>query len=188
MLLAGCTGDSAPAVITGATDRASTRLPNFGDPGELEETLVAFGKCVEKRFPIVMRFRADAFIGLTTEVGSQREEDGERVDSEVADCMGQFDLERRLSAYQSEHPVSGAAQRELVEAFISCASAVSTEVSDLVSGADLSSHYSVMTFLSELRPRNAGLTADELIAVSECESQMTGPERVFSGGHPWFTP
>jgi len=188
VLLAGCTGDTAPTVITGATDRTSTRLPNFGDPGELEETLVAFGECVEKRFPIVMRFRADAFIGLTTEVGSQREQDGERVDSEVADCMGHFDLERRLSAYLSEHPISGADQRKLVEDFISCASAVSPVVSDLVSEADVSSHNSVMTFLSELRPQNAGLTADELIAVSDCESEMTGSERVFSEGHPWFTP
>jgi len=176
------------AGITGATDRASTRLPNFGDPEELEETLVALGECVEKRFPIVMRFRADAFIGLTTEVGSQREEDGERIDSEVADCMGHFDLERRLSAYLSEHAISGADQRKLVEDFISCARAVSPEVSDLVSEAALNSHNSVMTFLSELRPQNEVLPADELIAVSDCESEMTGPERVFSEGHPWFTP
>jgi hypothetical protein len=188
LLLAGCTADTARPVITAATDRASTRLPNFGDPGELEETLVAFGECVEKLFPIVMRFRADRFIGLTTEVGSQREEDGDRVDTVVADCMGQLDLERRLGAYQGEHPISGADQREMVEDFISCAGAVSPEVSDLVSGADVSSHNSVMVFLSELRPQNAGLAEDELMALSDCESEMTGPERVFSEGHSWFTP
>ena len=185
-LAAGCTGDSEITVTTEATDRVSTRLPNFGDPGELEEALVAFGECVEESFPIVMRFRADAFIGLATEVGSQRREDGDRVDSEVADCMGQFDLDRRLSAYQSEHPISPADQRQLVEDFISCASTISPEMSDLVSGANLSSHNSVMSFISELL--NAGLTGDELIAVSDCEAEMTGPERVFSEGHPWFTP
>lgn len=188
VLVAGCTGDSETTVTTAATDRASTRLPNFGDPGELEDALVAFGECVEESFPIVMRFRADAFIGLTTEVGSQHREDGDRVDSEVADCMGQFDLDRRLSAYQSEHPISAADQRQLVEDFISCASTISPEMSDLVSEADLSSHNSVMSFISELRPQNAGLTGDELIAVSGCESEMTGPERVFSEGYPWFTP
>jgi hypothetical protein len=184
VLLVGCIGDTAPTVITGATDRASTRLPNFGDPEELEETLVALGECVEKRFPIVMRFRADAFIGLTTEVGSQREEDGERIDSEVADCMGHFDLERRLSAYLSEHPISGADQRKLVEDFISCARAVSPEVSDLVSEAALNSHNSVMTFLSELRPQNEVLPADELIAVSDCESEMTGRNACSARGIP----
>jgi hypothetical protein len=187
VLLVGCTRDAEPTVITASSDRAATRLPNFGDPGELEETLVAFGECVEKSFPIVMRFRADAFIGLTTDVGSQREEDGERVDSVVTDCMGQFDLERRLSAYQSEHPSSAADRRELVEDFITCASAVSPEMSDLFAGTELSSHGDVMKFLSELRPQRA-LTEGELGAVSDCESEITGPERVFSEGHPWFTP
>lgn len=186
VLVAGCIGDSATVVTTAATDRVSTRLPNFGDPGELEDALVAFGECVEESFPIVMRFRADAFIGLTTEVGSQHREDGDRVDSEVADCMGQFDLDRRLSAYQSEHPISAADQRRLVEDFISCASTISPEMSELVNEANLSSHSSVMGFISELL--NAGLTGDELIAVSDCEAEMTGPERVFSEGHPWFTP
>lgn len=188
VLVVGCIGDSETVVTTAATDPASTRLPNFGDPGELEDALVAFGECVEESFPIVMRFRADAFIGLTTEVGSQHREDGDRVDSAVADCMGQFDLDRRLSAYQSEHPISAADQRRLVQDFISCASATSPEMSDLVSGANLSSHNSVMSFISELRPQNAGLTGDELVAVSDCEAEMTGPERVFSEGHPWFTP
>ena len=88
VLVAGCTGDSETTVTTAATDRASTRLPNLGDPAELEEALVAFGECVEESFPIVMRFRADTFIGLTTEVGSQHREDGDRVDSEVADWHG----------------------------------------------------------------------------------------------------
>jgi hypothetical protein len=188
VLVAGCTGDSETTVTTAATDRASTRLPNLGDPAELEEALVAFGECVEESFPIVMRFRADAFLGLTTEVGSQHREDGDRVDSVVADCMGQFDLDRRLSEYQSEHPISAAEQRQLVEGFISCASTISPEMSELVSGANLSSHNSVMSFIGELVPQNAGLTGDELIAVSDCESEMTGPERVFSEGHPWFTP
>lgn len=188
VLVVGCTGESATVVTTAATDRASTRLPNFADPAELEDALVAFGECVEESFPIVMRFRADAFIGLTTEVGSQHERDGDRVDSEVADCMGQFDLDRRLSAYQSEHPISAADQRRLVEDFISCASSISPEMSDLVSGANLSSHNSVMSFISELRPENAGLTGDELVAVSDCEAEMIGKERVFSEGHPWFTP
>jgi len=173
VLVAGCTGDSETTVTTAATDRASTRLPNLGDPAELEDALVAFGECVEESFPIVMRFRADAFIGLTTEVGSQQREDGDRVDSEVADCMGQFDLDRRLSTYQSEHPISADDQRQLVEDFVSCASTISPEMSALVSGASLSSHNSVMIFISELGPQNAGLTGDELIAVSDCESEMT---------------
>lgn len=185
--LVGCTPDTEPTVITAAADRASTRLPDFGNPGELEETLVAFGECVEKSFPIVMRFRADAFIGLTTEVGSQRQEDGERVDSVVADCMGRFDLARRLGAYQSEHPISAVDQRELVDDFMSCASAISPEMSDLVAGTEISSHNDVMTFLFELRPPSA-FTEDGLIAISDCESEMTGPEHVFSEGHPWFTP
>lgn len=188
VLVAGCTGDSGTTVTTSATDRASTRLPNLGDAAELEDALVAFGECVEASFPIVMRFRADAFIGLTTEVGSQHSEDGDRVDSEVADCMGQFDLDRRLSAYQSEHPISADDQRQLIEDFVSCASTISPEMSDLVSGANLRSHNSVMVFISELGPQNAGLPGEELIAVSDCESEMTGPERVFSEGHPWFTP
>jgi hypothetical protein len=135
-----------------------------------------------------MRFRADPFNGLSTEVGSQRKEDGGQVDRVVAGCMGDLDLDRRLSVYQGEHPISPADQRELVDDFISCASKISTEISELVSEANLDSQTSVMGFVSELHPHNAGLTGNELIAVSDCHSEMTGPERVFSNGHFWFTP
>lgn len=174
--------------MTTATDRAAVSLPDFSDSADLERALVSFGECVEQSFPIVMRFRADPFIGLSTEVGSQRKEDGERVDRVVSGCMGQLDLDRRLSAYQGEHPISPAEQRKLVEDFVSCVGAISPELSDLATGANLDSLNSVMTFVSELRPQNAGQSADGLIAVSECHSELTGPERVFSDGHPWFNP
>jgi hypothetical protein len=97
-------------------------------------------------------------------------------------------VESEQGLHRVEPGQSAADQRQLVEDFISCASTISPEMSDLVSGANLSSHNSVMSFISDLSPQNAGLTGDELIAVSECESEMTGPERVFSEGHPWFTP
>jgi hypothetical protein len=45
-----------------------------------------------------------------------------------------------------------------------------------------------MNFVSALVTGNAGLPVDELVGLSECESEMTGPRLVFSDGHPWFTP
>jgi hypothetical protein len=58
---------------------APERLPDFNDPAELERAVVSFGECVEQSFPIVIRFRAEAFNGMSTEVSSQTEEAGERV-------------------------------------------------------------------------------------------------------------
>jgi hypothetical protein len=182
----GCTS-ATPTVITASTDRAVARLPDLEDPGELEEALVSFGKCVEESFPIVMRFRADPFVGLSTEVGSQRKEDGDRVDDVVANCMAQLDLDRRLSVYQSEHPASPDQQGELLDDFISCASGISTEISDRVSESNLD-FGSVMGFVAEVGPPTAGLPGEDLVAVTKCMEEITGPERVFMNGHPWFTP
>jgi hypothetical protein len=188
VFVTACSDGATQTVVTTATGLAPTRLPDFDGPEALENAIVGFGECVERSFPIVVRFRPDAFIGLTTEVGSQRQEDGELVDNDVAKCDGEFDLDRRISTYQSAHPISAARDRELVAGFVSCASAVSPTMSELVSGVNLSSHMSVVGFLSDLRSGRAVLTVGELAAVSDCESDMTGPERVFSDGHPWFTP
>jgi hypothetical protein len=188
-LLASCVAeDGTRTVITAASDQAAEPLPDLNDAVELERALVSFAECVEKSFPIVMRFRAEQFNGLSTEVVPQREEDGDRVDRVVADCNGQLDLERRTSVYQSEHPLGPEDQRALVDDFISCAGQISAQISGLLSEANLDSPDSVMGFLSELVPGNAGLDGDDLIAVSECQSEMTGPERVFSDGHAWFIP
>jgi len=189
VLLASCVGeDGTRTVITGASDQAAERLPDLNDSVELEEALVSFGECVEESFPIVIRFRAEQFNGLSTEVVSQREEDVDRVDRVVADCQGQLDLERRISVYQGDHPLAPEDQRALVDDFISCSRQISAETSALISEANLDSEDSVMGFLSELIPGNAGLDGDDLVAVSECQSEMTGPERVFSDGHAWFNP
>jgi hypothetical protein len=108
------------------------------------------------------------------------------VEKVTAECTAQLDLERRLSVYQSENPISPADRRRLVNEFISCAIAVSPEISTRVSEASLDSETAVMSFVSELHPQD--LTQGELIAVSDCQSEMTGPEWVFAEGHPWFTP
>lgn len=192
--VAGRAADSSGGVLVGgwisadnrATDMAPERLPDFNDPAELESAVVSFGECVEQSFPIVIRFRADAFNGMSTEVSSQSEEDGERVESVTAECKAQLDLEQRLSVYQSEYPISPADRRQLVDEFISCTLRVSPEIASRVSEANLDSETAVMDFVSELHPQH--LTQDELIGVSDCHSEMTGPEWVFAEGHPWFTP
>jgi hypothetical protein len=143
---------------------------------------------VEVSFPIVMRFRTDPFLGLSTEVGSQRKEEGDRVDRVVAQCMARLDLDRRLSVYQLAHPMSSADELELVDNFVLCARATSSAVADLVSEASLDSYDSVVAFVTALTPPNSGLPPHVLFAVSDCQQQMTGPTRVFRDGHPWFTP
>ena len=187
LAVVGCSG-ATRTVITASSDVAPVRLPEFEGPAELEEALVSFGECVEESFPIAMRFRADSFIGLTTAVGSQREEDGDSVDRVVDACSGKVDLDRRLAVYQGEHPISPAEQLGLVDDFISCATAVSPAIAERVSEADLDSLVSVDTLMSDMDPHSDGLTGGELIAVSDCHSEITGPERVFSEGHAWFTP
>jgi hypothetical protein len=185
-LLAGCTSEDGSPRITGATAIAPERLPDFNDPAELERAVVSFGECVEQSFPIVVRFRADAFNGMSTEVSSQSKEDDDRVESVTAECKSQLDLERRLGVYQSEYPISPADRRQLVDVFVSCALMISPEISSRVSEANLDSETAVMDFVSELDPQD--LTQDGLIGMSDCHSEMTGPEWVFADGHPWFTP
>lgn len=186
LTLAGCSSESEPTRITAATDAVPEPLPDFNDSAELEEAVASFGECVEQNFPIVIRFRADLFDGMSTEVASQREEDGELVDSVTAVCKAQLDLDRRLNAYQAEHPLSVAERRRLVDEFISCARTLSPEVSTLVSEANLDSEAAVADLVSELHTHD--LTQAELVGVSDCQSEMTGPAMVFAEGHPWFTP
>jgi hypothetical protein len=185
-LLASCASTDGAPTVTGATDRAPVRLPDFTDPEDLEKAVVSFGECVEEIFPIVIRFRPDPFSGMSTEVGSQREDEGDDVDMVVAECMGQLDLERRLGVYQSTYPISSADRQQVLDEFISCADAVLPEISELVSEANLDSESSVTDFVSGFRPSDG--PADEIVGVSDCYSDMTGPERVFSEGHPWFIP
>lgn len=185
-LLAGCSSEVESPRVTAATDAVPERLPDFNDPAELEAAVVSFGECVEQSFPIVIRFRADPFDGMSTEVASQREEDGERVDSVTAECKAQLDLERRLNAYRAEHPMSVAERRRLVDEFASCARTMSPEVSSLVTEANLDSETAVADFLSGLHTHD--LTQAELVGVGNCQSEMTGPALVFAEGHPWFTP
>lgn len=63
---------------------------------------------------------------------------------------------------------------------------MSPEISSLVSEANLESETAVADFLSELHTQD--LTQAELVGVSDCQSEMTGPALVFAEGHPWFTP
>ncbi len=162
-------------------------LPDLEDPAELDSTIVAFAQCVEESFPIVVRYRPDAFIGMITEVTSQLRDEGDLVDVAVADCNARFDLDRRIGAYQAANEISEDQNRSLVAGFVSCADGVSPTVSELVSDARLLTHVSVGNLVADLSPGRAGLTGDELVAVSECASDMTGPEHVFSSGHSWFT-
>jgi hypothetical protein len=175
-------------VVSAASPRVVERLPDFAGPEELEAALHSFGECVEQSFPIAMRFRLDPFVGLSTEVGSQQQDDGDRVDTVVADCMGAQDLDRRLSVYQAERMVTAGQENQLAREFASCASSLSTEVSELVARVDLVTQEDVSQFVSVLNPRDADLTNDDLIAVSRCLDEMTGPEIVFSDGYPWFAP
>ena len=155
---------------------------------ELEQALVSFGECVERNFPVVMWFRSDPFVGLSHEVSSQRKEDGDLVDRVISQCMARLDLDRRLSAYLLEHPLSPDDERELVDDFISCAGSTSAAIANLVSQANLETLDSVFEFVASLPPTNSGIPAHSLIAVSDCQEEMIGPKRVFREGHPWFIP
>lgn len=189
VLLAGCASDTTEVtVVTTASDPAPKPLPDLAGPEELEETLISYGECVEETFPIVIRFRTDAFIGLETDVLFQSESDGDLVDAVTSECDARFDLDRRLSAYHGQHELSQSDRQKLVDEFVSCVKTVSPEVSDRVSEAGLQTLGDVNTYISALHPLNSGLTEYELGGISECQSDMTGPERVFAEGHPWFTP
>jgi hypothetical protein len=169
-------------------DVVPVRLPDLDGPAALESTIVGFAECVEGSFPIVVRFRPDAFIGMETEAASQYQEEGQLVEAAVADCSAQVDLDRRIAAYQIAYPISEAQDRELVAGFVACVSGVSSTMSELVSEASLPSHTSTGSFLSGLSPGDAGLTADELVAATDCAADMVGPNHVFAAGHRWFTP
>jgi hypothetical protein len=189
-LVSGCTsGEVTPTIkTTAAGNEATARLPDLAGPAELEDALMSFGECVEESFPIAMRFSVETFTGLETEVGSLHEEDGDRVDNVTAECNARLDLDRRLGVYQGEHSITPTDRQKLVEDFISCAVNVSPEVAELVAQADLDTQTDVETFMLDMHPQRSGLTGAELVAVSDCHSEMTGPRMVFNDGYPWFTP
>lgn len=186
LALAGCAQEGGSPRITAASDQAPERLSDFVDSSELQSAVEAFGHCVEDDFPIVIRFRPEPFNGITTDVASQRMDEDDAVQMVTAKCMAQLDLQRRLSAYQSAHPLSPADLHRLIDEFVSCASDISVEIGARASEANLSSHQSVMRFVGDLNSR--GFTSDELVGVSDCEAEMIGPEWVFDEGHPWYTP
>ncbi|MGD2102458.1 MAG: hypothetical protein PVG83_09510 [Acidimicrobiia bacterium] len=187
VLIAGCAPDTTEmTVVTTASEPTPEPLPDLAGPDELEETLISFGECVEESFPIAMRFRTDAFIGLETAVSSRFESEGDQVDAVTSDCNARFDLDRRLGAYEGQHELSQADRQKLVDGFVSCVMGVSPEVSDRVSKAGLETLGDAHRYVSALHPLNSGLTRDELGGISECQSEMTGPELVFAEGHPWF--
>lgn len=175
-------------MTVGITARVTTRLPDLAGPAELEEALVSYGKCVEQSFPIAIRFRLDAFAGMETEIGSLHKEDSDRVDRVAAECNAQLDLDRRLGVYQGEHPIAPADRQKLVEDFVTCAEAVSPEMSDRVTAANLNTQTAIEEFMLALDPHASNLTGAELVAVSDCHDEMAGPRTVFDDGYPWFTP
>ena len=177
-------GETNPTIAI--NNEPAIALPDFGSPGELEQALISYGECVEESFPIAMRFRVDPFVGLYTEIDSQREDEGDLVDQVAATCLRRLDLDRRLSVYMQEHPLSPADESELVAEFVSCANSVSPAAADFVSATSLDSLDSVTRLIIELVPSGGDVPMDDLLALSECEVAITGPRRVFDDGHPWF--
>ena len=125
---------------------------------------------------------------METGIGSQHEEDGDQVDRVAAECNAELDLDRRLGVYQGEHPITPADQQKLVEDFITCAETVSPGMADRVAAANLDTQTAVDSFVSALVPQSSGFSRAELVAVSDCRAEMTGPQMVFDDGYPWFTP
>lgn len=187
LLVTGCT-DSATRVTVGITAKVTTRLPDLAGPAELEEALVSYGECVQQSFPIAMRFRVDAFTGMETEIGTLHKEDGDQVDRVAAECNAELDLDRRLGVYQGEHPITPADRQKLVEDFTTCVEAVSTDMADRVAAANLDTRMAVDSFVSALVRQASEFSRAELVAVSDCQAEMSGPRAVFDDGYPWFTP
>lgn len=189
--LHACTPGTSPnetVVVTAGGGPPPVSLPNFTGPEDLERAMFAFGACVERSFPISMRFRTDPYVGYSTAVGSLREEDGDRVDEVTAVCMARTDLDRRLGVFQINHPLTPEQDREIAAAFVVCVEAVSPELADRVSRLDIDDQEDVGKVMMNLRSGEYGGNGDDLVAVSECQEEMTGPEHVFADGHPWFRP
>lgn len=179
--------DGETKVTTSDNNEPEIALPDFESTGELEQALISYGECVEESFPIAMRFRVDPFVGLYTEIGSQREEEGDLVDQVDATCNRRLDLDRRISLYMVENPLSPADESKLVDEFVSCADTVSATAADAVSTANLDSLDSVAKFIIDLVPEAGELSTDDLFSLGDCEQSISGPRRVFDDGHPWFT-
>ncbi|MGB8360767.1 MAG: hypothetical protein WCE80_05155, partial [Acidimicrobiia bacterium] len=138
--------------------------------------------------PIAMRFRVDTFTGLETTVGSLHKEDSDRVDRVAAECNARLDLDRRLGVYQREHPLTPSHRQKLVDDFITCAQKVSAEMANRVAEANLDTQTAIERFMSALHPHTSELSGAELVAISDCHAEMTGPQTVFDDGYPCFTP
>lgn len=190
LALVGCShstvdADNVDAVRITAAVPPGRELPDFSDASELEHAVVAFAQCVEKSFPIAVRFRVDPFLGLSTEVASQRKEEGDAVDRVSAACNARFDLDRRLSAFQTAHPVTPEQDRALASDYVDCVKSVSAQVAVSLVDAAPTSYEDVLRFASTLDPTN--VPPPTLVAVSACQAELEGTRQVFSTGHPWFT-
>lgn len=202
LLLSACasSGVQAGAAVTGGTNSAETEVTSIGrdtsqgpdvaptTPGELEQLITAFARCVEASFPIVLRFRIDPYTGLTIAVIQQRESEGEAAADVQADCVAKLALDSNIQAYELAHPVSLQAEQEIVAEFVKCAGLVSDRVREILREIPVDTLESVSSVLQALSLGEVddGLIADQ-VAVTECmENARYGPERVFAEGHPWF--
>jgi len=155
-------------------------------PAELEQLLIAYAQCVEKSFPIVIRFRTDPFFGVSTGVSSRLENDP--VESVVESCKTELDLDDRTLAYQTANPVTPGEEQATVEEFTACVAGISDWAEGLISDASLDTIGSLADIQDEMY---LAVTSDahieDLIDVGECyEFALFGVAREFAEGHAWY--
>ena len=94
LALAACTmfdgdpdaGDGDAPRVTAENLDPPIALPDFDGPDDLEQALTRFGECVEESFPIVLRYRTDPFLGMSTEISFRHRDEGELVEQRPIDA------------------------------------------------------------------------------------------------------
>ncbi len=184
---------SAP-VTTGpvgvSPDETDLTVDTPTDPARLEQLLVAYARCIEKSFPVVIRFRVDPFFGVNTEVASRLESEGDLVTTVVDSCSRRLDLDAKLGAYQTSNPVTPEQERKAVAEFVSCAAEISDWTAGILSDANLDTIESISDIQDQMYIEAASHeNLQDLADVGECYLQaLFGEPRVFSDGHDWFQP
>jgi hypothetical protein len=187
--------DAGNVTVTTLTrDGSSLESPSGIDPpdtgAELEQLLIAYAQCVEESFPIAIRFKTDPFFGMSIDVASRFENEGDLVDSVVESCKSDLALDERTLSYQTANPVTPEEEKEAVTEFAACIAGISDWASEAISEATLDTIGSLSAIQDEMY---LAVTTDaqlqDLFDVGECyQATLFGAVRVFAEGHDWYVP
>lgn len=149
-------------------------LPDDITPELLDQAIISYGRCVGESYDVFLRYRADRFTGLTSEVEPS---EGGSVDIDAMDrtmqrCNDEASLDQIAGTYQERVSITGDQSRTIAAEFVACMESEADVIvpeNDVADMDDVFNYYNQRAATQESSP--------ELI---ECyEQSVFGPMQEF---------